>query len=316
MTDTHAHRWEQADGSQESQNAVRAYGWNTHVLYLANGCGYGTAQYSPGIWTCAAYVQRSGNSFQSLGCSINVLLVEKQTPPTQQPISSPTKQPTDQPISSPTDKPIAEPTRRPTDHPIAEPTHKPSKEPIAEPTQKPSKEPTESPTDKPSRKPTAEPTMEPTLYPTVAATDAPKDVDYCDYVFVKGISSESISPGCAVIAEKDLNFLEKGGFSPVIVACARENHGIEITLEMLEHAKITGVSYAKSGEDAEIDFFSKKDKSGYMGHVKHDDEDGGSMVHKMYPEKVSAHDNINSLYVKSSRSGKSKLPKDCSKIAI
>ena len=240
-------------------------------------------------------MHQSGNNIMFGGCSIGALLVESHVPqpPTQYPIATPTHQP------------------------IATPTHQPSEKPIAEPTQKPTREPISSPTDKPTREPIADPTQEPTMYPTVKATDAPKDSDYCDYVFVKGLSSEDIAPGCALIAQNDLNYFKKGDFSPVIAVCARENHPVEITHKMLEDAKIDGVSYAKFGEDIEIDFYSEAGKHGLKNTVHYKDKDGGSLVHKKYEGgEVLVSDNIGSLYVKSSSSAKYKLPKDCVKGVI
>ena len=61
--DTHAYRWQLADGSQDSQAAVYAYGWNTHVLYLANRCAYGTKQYLVYRHVAHIFINRATVSF-------------------------------------------------------------------------------------------------------------------------------------------------------------------------------------------------------------------------------------------------------------
>jgi len=114
--------WEVCPDNAETATAIRAYGWNAHVLYTSSGCAYGTAQYSQGLWSCNYMTQENrGDGYtwvNSRVCSSNVLICQGAPSPTPAPISNPTAvplaAPTLQPSLEPTDAPVGEPTLSPT----------------------------------------------------------------------------------------------------------------------------------------------------------------------------------------------------------
>jgi len=295
--------WEIAPNDANTHGVLRAYGWNFHVLMIADGCGYGTKQYSQGAWSCGIGCEAAG--CRARYCSTNFLIRRSPPPPTPYPIANPTHMPTNKPIAHPTQEPTFEPTGRPQPGP--------TNEPIAHPTLAPTQEPSQDPTLAPIPDATEPPSLEPTFSPTVAATEEPKEEPgYCDYEYESGVSKAdgNILPGCAMIAANDLNFLKKGEVSNVVYVCTDDKFTVD-TEKLQLSLKGKKLSWIKAGPDAVVTFTGPNDET---GKIDADTEDN-SLVHLKYAtsgERVN--DNIVKIELKSYAAKVSKLPAECSDI--
>jgi len=295
--------WEVAPNDANTQAVLRAYGWNFHVLMIADGCGYGTAQYSAGAWRCG--IGCTGSGCRATYCSTNFLIRKVSAPPTPYPIANPTQMPTNQPIAHPSQFPTVEPTGRPQPGP--------TNEPIAHPTLAPTMEPSHSPTMAPIPDATISPTLEPSFSPTVKATEEPKEMPgYCDYEFERGVSKadSNILPGCAMIGANDLNYLKNGGVSQVVYVCT--NDKFPISTETLQKSlKGKKLSWIKVGADATLTYYGA---GGESGTFTADSEDN-SLVHLKYSDtKMPVNDNIVKIELVSTAAQVSKLPAECNDI--
>ena len=297
--------WEIAPVDANTHYVLRAYGWNFHVLMIADGCGYGTKQYREGRWSCG--LGCTANGCQARACSTNFLIRKRSNPPTPYPIANPTHMPTNKPIAHPTQEPTLEPTGRPQPGP--------TNEPIAHPTLSPTEEPSQDPTLAPIPDATMSPSLEPTLSPTVAATEeAKEEPGYCDYEFERGVSKADadILPGCAMIAANDLNFLKDGEVSNVVYVCTNNEFAVD-TEKLQMSLKGKKLSWIKAGPDAVITYTGPNDET---GKIDSETEDNSlvSLKYKESGERVN--DNIVKVVLKSTAAEVSKLPAECNDLHV
>jgi len=295
--------WEIAPNDANTQAVLRAYGWNFHVLMIADGCGYGTKQYSAGAWRCG--MSCTGNGCNAPYCSTNFLIRKTTAPPTPYPIANPTQMPTNQPVAHPSQFPTVEPTGRPQPGP--------TNEPIAHPTLAPTMEPSHSPTMAPIPDATISPSLEPSFSPTVKATEEPEEKPgFCDYEFERGVSKadSTILPGCAMIGANDLNYLKNGDTSQVVYVCTNDKFPIS-TETLQESLKGKKLSWIKVGADATLTYYGA---GGESGTITADTEDN-SLVHLKYSETdMPVNDNIVKVELVSTAAQVSKLPAECNDI--
>ena len=216
--------------------------------------------------------------------------------PTIEPTGKPFKipEPTQEPIAHPTLQPSREPSFSPTDKPVSSPSFHPTREPIAEPTDKPITLKTETPTTVIVEKlPDVSPSsikddvprgLELPNEDSAVVDDNTKPIDYykskiaiekaqplnalnyCEFLFIKGTSSEVPANGCVLIFAEDFKFLKNEETSAAIYMCAKEGKNIGLTSSKLHNlmgeGEANAVTYVLPGKHCTARIFQNDNYQG------------------------------------------------------